>query len=109
MASGRLHHETNVVVQVRILSRGIDPVDVEIDGHGPDLQTLDTGFLGGFSEGDTGKVGIAVGVSAGLDPDLQLGVEQHECAFEVGVDHERGAGEMAGTFVTLERVGTSIE
>ena len=84
-------------------------MDVEIDGHGPDLQTLDTGFLGGFSEGDTGKVGIAVGVSAGLDPDLQLGVEQHECAFEVGVDHERGAGEMAGTFVTLERVGSSIE
>ena len=71
-------------------------MDVEIDGHGPDLQTLDAGFLGGFSEGDTGKVGIAVGVSAGLDPDLQLGVEQHECAFEVGVDHERGAGEMAG-------------
>ena len=96
-------------MQVRILSRGIDPVDVEIDGHGPDLQTLDAGFLGGFSEGDTGKVGIAVGVSAGLDPDLQLGVEQHECAFEVGVDHERGAGEMAGTFVTLERVGSSIE
>ena len=57
---------------------GIDPVDVEIDGHGPDLQTLDTGFLGAL-EGDTGKVGIAVGVSAGLDPDLQLGGNSTRC------------------------------
>ena len=70
---------------------GADGVDVEVERLGIDAQALDAGLLGGLPQGHGRQVGVAVGVAAGLQPALVLGVEQEEHALAGGVDDDRRA------------------
>ncbi len=91
----REHEETHVEMQMRIFGRWVHLVNVDVDGGTDDPQPLDAGFLGRFFQGDRGKVRVAVGVPARLQPLLQLGVEQQQARIARRVDHERAAGQMA--------------
>ena len=60
------NEEPHVEVQVGVLLRRVDPMDVHIDRRRDDAQPFDAGFLGGLAKGDVGQVGVAVGVSTRL-------------------------------------------
>ena len=74
-ASWSLHQKPHVVVQMGIFARGIHFVDVEVQGLGPDAQTVDTGLLGGLSQRHRGQIGVTVSMPPGLQPSTELGVE----------------------------------
>ena len=65
-------------MQVGVLSRRIDLVDVEIDRRRPHAQPGDAGLLRRLPQRHRREVGVSVGVTARLDPDLQLRVEEDQ-------------------------------
>ena len=94
---------------VGVFGGWVDSIDVEVERDRPDAETFDTGLLLRLAQGDRRKIGITVGVSARLDPDLQLRVEQHERAFGGRIDHEGAPGEVAGALAPVERLRTVLE
>lgn len=105
----RKDHEPHVVVVVCVLGRRVDTVDVEIDRDGPHPQAVDAGLFLSLSQCNGWEVRITVGMAAGLDPDLQLRMEQNESALKVGVHDQRRAGEVPGSLDPVERTRASID
>ena len=96
-APGRGDHD-EPQVEVHVFAERVavvDPVEVEVDRGNQDAQAVDAGLLGRLPERHPGELGVAVGVSAGLEPTPQLGVEQDEDALARRVDDQRGSGEMS--------------
>ena len=103
------HDEADVMMKMGVLSRRIDPVNVEIDRLGPHSQATDAGLFARFAQSDGGEVGVTIGMSTGLHPDLQLGVEEHKGAFTVGVNDEGRPGEMPGPFGASQWLRPGVE
>ncbi len=55
-------------------------------------------------ERDTGQVGVAVAVTPGLEPALELAVVEHHHLFPPVIDHQGGAGEVAGPATAVQGV-----
>ena len=102
-SSRREHDESNVVVQVRLITLGRNVVNVDVDRWVDDLKPLDTGLFGCFCEGYTSKIRLAVRVTAGLKPTLQLRVEQQQCCGSIVVEDNRRTGEVPWQCRPIER------
>ena len=86
---GRKDEEAHIEVQVRLLARGRDLVDVKVYRVRQHLQFGDAGLLLGLASSYPGEIGVAVSMSAGLQPFAQLGVEEHGETTGAGLDDER--------------------
>lgn len=95
-ASRGEHQEPYVEMQVGVLRRWIDTVDVDIDGGDNHPEALDSGFFGGFTPRHVSKIHVAVGMTAGLQPSLQFRVEQQQHRPRIDLNHKRRAGEVTG-------------
>lgn len=103
-AGGGDDQMADVEVQVGPVGGRVHLVDVEIDGDGVDAQAGDARLLGRLTQGDRSQVGVTVAVPSGLQPSLQLRVEEQEHVLGLGVDHDRRAGEVATPTGSMEGV-----
>lgn len=92
--------ESHVEVEVRILLGWSHLVDVDVDGREVDPESFDTRLLLGLTQGDGGQIGVAVGMTARLEPPSEFGVEHQQDSLRPVVDHECRAREMTGPAVT---------
>jgi hypothetical protein len=85
------------MVLMGVLGRRIDDVDVEVDGRFEHPQPFDAGLLASLSQGNPGKVTVTVCMATGLEPALQLCMEQEQDPAIRRIDHESGPGEVSGS------------
>ena len=85
------------MVLMGVLGRRIDDVDVEVDGRFEHPQPCDAGLLTSLSQGNPGKVAVTVCMATGLEPALQLCMEQEQDPAIRRIDHEGGPGEVSGS------------
>ena len=105
----RQHQEPHIVVVVGVLGRRFDPVDVQVDSRFHDPQPGDSRLLNRLTQGHPGKVGVTVGVTAGLEPALQLGVEQEEYPTIRGIHDECRASEVTGPTAPVEGISADVQ
>ena len=77
-------------------------------GH-DQAEAVDAGLLGGLAEGRGGQARVAVDVAAGLEPAPELAVQHQQRAGAGGVDHQRGAGEVALGAGPQQGVGMALD
>ena len=100
------NHEPHVMMEMGVLLGRSDLMNIEVHGHWPYSEAHDPGLLGGLSQGHGRKVGITVGMTTGLHPNLQLRMEKDQGAFQVRVHNQRTAGEVARTLCSIKRQRT---
>ena len=81
-------------------------MNIKIHGYWPYSEAHDSGLLSGFSQGHRSKVGITVGMTPGLHPNLQLRVEKDQDALQVSVYDQRAASEVPWSFCSIKRQRT---
>jgi hypothetical protein len=81
-----------------------DFVHVEIDGGNPHRQAGETGLLLGFGQRDDGEVAVPIGVTAGLQPSVELDVVKDQGRPPGGVDDGGRAGQMTGQARSVESI-----
>ena len=101
--------ETHVEVQMWHLVRRFHEVDVDVYRGHRDREPRQAGFLGRFAERNGGQVGIAVCMTARLQPLSELRVMEHQEAITVRVVDERGTREMAASTCAQQGVGVRID
>ena len=101
--------ETHVEVQMWNLVRRFHEVDVDVDSGHRYREPRQACFLGGFAERDGGQVGIAVRMTARLQPLSELRVMEHQEAIAARVVDERGTREMAASTCPEQGVGVRID
>ncbi len=86
---GREHKEPHVKVDMfRLITTGGNGVDIQIDRRCHHPQTINPGLLLGFAKRNGGEVAVTVGMSAGLQPSVELGVMEQQRLAATGVYHE---------------------
>lgn len=110
LGAGWSQHEVpNVEMEVCVFFGRIDAMDVDIDGGRNDPEPVDAGLFGRLPQRHPSQVGVSVGVAAGLEPALQLGVEHQQTHVPTRVHHKGRAGQVAGTTPTVGDIGVSID
>ena len=97
------------MVVVCVLGRWFDPVDVQVDGRFDHPQAGDSRLLDRLAQGHPCEVGISVGVATGLEPALQLGVEQDQDPAIRRIHDERRAREVTGPTGPIQDVGSGVQ
>jgi hypothetical protein len=110
-AAGVADEEADVVVVVGgDVFVGGDAVDVEVEdvvcdgGEGGEA-----GFFEAFLEGDGEDVAITVGMTAGLEPEVEFAVVGEEGFGAGGVEDPGGGGDMPLGKAALEAVGVALD
>ncbi|CAB4617013.1 unannotated protein [freshwater metagenome] len=83
-------------------------MDVQIDRRSHDPQPRDSRLLDGFAECVRSEVGIAIDMTARLEPFLQLGVEKDDESIGSLFNHECGRGEMPIGTGSVQCVGMRV-
>lgn len=82
-------------MQVRVLFRRVDAMDVNIDSWGHDAKSVNASLFFGLTQSDVREIRIAIGVPTRLKPPSQLGMEKHETCHATGINNKGRPGEMA--------------
>ncbi len=69
-------------------------VNIQVNRRLDDLQALNAGLLGCFGQRDLSKVGHTIGMSARLQPPVELDVMHDQRSVSARVDHRSRAGEV---------------
>lgn len=103
--------ESDVVVEmIGDVAAGGDGVDVEVEDILRDgSNVVDAGFLDGFLQGDVENVGVAVAVTAELEPFIEFAVMREQNAAVGFVDEPGGAGDVAGEMGAFEAIGRRFD
>lgn len=109
LRTGRAQHdESDVEMEMsRFAGPSRNLVHIEIDRGNPHRQTSDTGLLLGFGHCDNGQVTVPIGVTAGLQPSVELDVVKDQCRPPGGVDDGSRTGQMTGQARSVESIRVS--
>lgn len=103
------HEEANIQMKVGGLAgSGRNLVDVQIDGRVDDAEAGDAGFLARFGQCDRSQIGTSVGVTAGLEPPVELDVVEDQSGRPARIDHRRRRGQVPGAAGSVERIGVGL-
>lgn len=106
--SGVAEEESYVVVEVLgIVTASGDGVNIEIENGWADCFDFaggETGFFGGFFECNLKQVGIAIGMAAQLQPEVEFAMVSEQEAIAGRVYQKRGTGEVAGNTGAVKAV-----
>ena len=97
-------HEAGVEVRVHAPPAG-PPRGCQVDQRHHHRKSGDAALLGRLPQRRAGQVGVAVDVAPGLEPPLELAVEQQQHPPTGGVDHQGGAGQVPLGAGPQQRVG----
>ena len=97
------------MVLVGAFARRIDTVDIQIDCRFDHLQTVDSSLFRRLSQCNPGQIGVAIGVTTGLQPALQLTVVQHQDAVVDWIDDQCGPRQVTWPTTPLKRIGIVCE
>ncbi len=96
-------------VEVKMIWLGAPAVDkqVHVNVHrlAPDLEAVDAGLLGGFTQGNAWEGTLTIGVTAWLQPATDLAVQQHQPLRCVVVHHPCRCRQVSGLARAMERIG----
>src|SRR5690348_10372006 len=103
LVSGRAHDVTHVVMPVLGLVRPRrNAMTVDVENHRIHDEITKARLLLRFAQSDACEVGVAVGMTAKLQPRIQLAMMRQQNALAVGADEPGGSGEMADPVRSLE-------
>ena len=106
---GGEHQEPQVEVIVAAVLWVTDRVGVDVDGWEQDSQAVDARLLAGLPERHRGQVGVAVGVTAHLEPAAHLGVQHHQRPGAVGADDDGRTGEVRLGAAAVGSIGMFVD
>ncbi len=72
------------------------------------LVRVEAGFFGGLAQRHPQNIGIAVGMSAGLEPLVLLDVMHDQRLAEILTHHPGRAGNMRGQVFAIEHIGVGL-
>jgi hypothetical protein len=102
----RHHHEPNIEVKMLGFARtGRNGVDVEIDRRFDHPEIGDAGLFGCLGQCHVGEVRVAVGVTTGLEPTIQLHMMENQGCLAPGIQNCGRAGEMTFEATAVQSVG----
>ena len=96
------------VADVEVLVRTLTPVRrdrVDIDVDDPVVRRgdlLDPRLFNGLAPRRGRQIGLTVGVSAELNPDIELAVMSQDESGEIATEHQRGGGEVSRQVIPVE-------
>jgi putative hydrolase of the HAD superfamily len=105
----------DVEVKMRGLSSpGGDRVDIDVQGHrlgaaGQNFELFDPRFLAGLPEGNSERIGLAIGVSTRLQPSIELGVMQEKDVAVIPRDDPGRAGHVPFETGSVETIRTTLD
>ncbi len=93
---------------VCVLGRRVDHVHVEIHRRFHQSEPGDPRLLGGLPQSHPAQVGVTVGMATGLEPTLELGVEEHQDPTVHRIDDQGRTGQVSRPTGPVEHTGTGV-